>query len=486
MPLRGRVARRPRSRPPGSVGAAGGQPQRPAASSRPARPPTPAPTSQDGSRRAATLTSTEPTAAPTTSRVSRCPRRPGRAPRRRAQSADSASGTTAARSARTTRPRDRAPTAPAPSGAAARRRHHRRTPSHAAANCRAVRRVEHHQARRAGGRRLGRAEHPDHHRRVRPAQRADAPQVVAAARPGQEDQRVAEPVLAQPGGRPRAARPSSPVSSAAASRSSGPRPRHRAGPRSVRADQLQQHRQVLATRRGDDRRGRLAGRLERLRHPGHPRGCAAARSSSRTTTRGRLVSTCSRTISSPTRAVVRQCTWRSSSPTTYSRSESNVMMPCGTLSTRPSRLRADAGRHRRQRVDPRVHPDRRRLAVRAGQRRPARAGRGGSPAAARPAPPRAVGRHRVADRGVPTRAAAAAAAPAPCASAAPVLGEQVRRPQPAGVAHGQRHPRRLAARHPVRVGRRLDATAGAARPRSADGAADAPRRPPRRAAASSG
>lgn len=51
------------------------------------------------------------------------------------------------------------------------------------------------------------------------------------------------------------------------------------------------------------------------------------------------MSTFSRTISSPTRALVRQCTRRNSSPTTYSRSESNVIDPWGTPSTRPSRLR---------------------------------------------------------------------------------------------------------------------------------------------------
>ncbi|PSK61894.1 hypothetical protein B0E53_06207 [Micromonospora sp. MH33] len=51
------------------------------------------------------------------------------------------------------------------------------------------------------------------------------------------------------------------------------------------------------------------------------------------------MSTFSRTISSPTRALVRQCTRRNSSPTTYSRSESKVIEPCGTLSVRPSRLR---------------------------------------------------------------------------------------------------------------------------------------------------
>ncbi len=68
-------------------------------------------------------------------------------------------------------------------------------------------------------------------------------------------------------------------------------------------------------------------------------GCAAARLSNSTTIRGRLVSTFSRTISSPTRALVRQCTRRNSSPTTYSRNESKVIEPCGTASTRPSRLR---------------------------------------------------------------------------------------------------------------------------------------------------
>jgi hypothetical protein len=73
--------------------------------------------------------------------------------------------------------------------------------------------------------------------------------------------------------------------------------------------------------------------------PSGPRVWASARSSSRITTRGSDVSTCSRTMSSPTRAEVRQCTWRRSSPTTYSRSAANVMLPWGTRSTRPSMLR---------------------------------------------------------------------------------------------------------------------------------------------------
>ena len=48
---------------------------------------------------------------------------------------------------------------------------------------------------------------------------------------------------------------------------------------------------------------------------------------------------------------------------TYSRSAANVMLPCGTRSTRPSMLRDRPDRHRRDRVHPRAHPDLARLAV---------------------------------------------------------------------------------------------------------------------------
>lgn len=61
---------------------------------------------------------------------------------------------------------------------------------------------------------------------------------------------------------------------------------------------------------------------------------SSGRVSRATVARGRLVSTCSRTMSVPVRAVDAQCTWRRSSPGSYSRSDEKVMVPRGADSDR--------------------------------------------------------------------------------------------------------------------------------------------------------
>ena len=120
-------------------------------------------------------------------------------------------------------------------------------------------------ARRPASRRVG-AEHADDHRRVRAAQRPDPAQIVAPPGPGEVDQGVAEAGCWR---------------SCAAVGVSRSVPERRVGlgeqvevaagcrwPPGRRtdrpADQAQRDRQVLPDRRGHDRRGRLARRLEGL------------------------------------------------------------------------------------------------------------------------------------------------------------------------------------------------------------------------------
>jgi len=64
----------------------------------------------------------------------------------------------------------------------------------------------------------------------------------------------------------------------------------------------------------------------------------------------------SRTMSCPTRAEVRQCTCRRSSPTTYSRRAANAILPCGNPVHPSVHAAGQADRHRRKSCGPSAVP----------------------------------------------------------------------------------------------------------------------------------